>query len=313
MPDAPDSGPEWVEPPSPTLGWLWLVALGATGFLGALGLPAGATPLGTGRLSPGRGAGLAAILVIAGVTLAVGWSLYAAWLTPEVYVGGVTGAEVYALLASMSGSRPSGDLLAWLLFGGLAAGGAAAAVGGLRGLPGGRRQVAAGWPRRLAVVLVAGAGALADMAPAGAWTLLLATLGLAASALAPAAVMACWSERATARGAAGGTGAGLLVFLLLALGGAASQGSLGEGWGSAALAAPAAVAAPVNLLVAWFLRSRGASSARSPLPPGLDGTLGRDAGAAAGGLRALRAQRRGPARLRSRGASARMDRHDHGQ
>ena len=271
VPDAPDSGPEWVEPPSPPLGWLWLVALGVTGFLGALGLPAGAGPVGAGRLSPGRGAGLAAMLVTAGVALAVGWSLYAAWLTPEVYVGGVTGAEVYALLAGMPGSRPSGELLTWLLFGGLAAGGAAAALGGLRALPGGRRHVAAGWPRRLAVVLVAGAAALAEAAPAGAGTLLLATLGLAASALAPAAVLACWSERATARGAAGGAGAGLLVFVLLALGGAVSQESLGEGWGSVALAAPAAVAAPVNLLVAWVLRSRRASSARSPLPPGLEG------------------------------------------
>jgi Na+(H+)/acetate symporter ActP len=104
----------------------------------------------------------------------------------------------------------------------------------------------------------------------GAWSLLLATFGLAASALAPAAVLACWSERATARSAAGGTGAGLLVFLLLALGGAAGQGSLGEGWGSVAAAAPAAVAVPVHLLVAWFLRSRGMSSVRSPLPPGLE-------------------------------------------
>ena len=131
--------------------------------------------------------------------------------------------------------------------------------------------MAARWPGRLAVLLVASAGALAGLVPVGAWTLLLATLGLAASALAPAAVLACWSERATARGAAGGTGAGLLLFLLLALGGAASQGSLGEGWGSLAAAAPAVVAAPVHLLVAWFLRSRGLSSARSPLPPGLEG------------------------------------------
>ncbi|HSD27577.1 MAG TPA: hypothetical protein VLL75_09740 [Vicinamibacteria bacterium] len=266
VPDAPDSGPEWLEPPSRAVGGLWLMALGVTGFLGALGLPTGTTPVGAGRLSPGRGARLAAILVTAGVALAVGWSLYAAWLTPEVYVGGVTGAEVYALPESMPGPRGSGYLLTWFLFGGLAVGGAAAALGGLRG-----RQVAAGWPRRLAVVLVASAGTLVGLVPVGAWTLLLATLGLAASALAPAAVLACWSERATARSASGGTGAGLLVFLLLALGGAATQGSLGEGWGSVASAAPAAVAAPVHLLVAWFLRSRGMSSARSPLPPGLEG------------------------------------------
>jgi hypothetical protein len=270
VPDAPDSGPEWVEPPSRTLGWLWLVALGATGFLGAIGLPTGASPVGAGRLSPRRGAWLAALLVTGGVALAVGWSLYAAWLTPEVYVGGVTGAEVYTLPRSMPESRASGSVLTWALLGGLAVGGAAAALGGLRGLPGTRRQQSGGAPRHLAIALVAGAGTLAGVVPVGAWPLLLAALGLAASALAPAAVLACWSERATARGTAGGAGAGLLVFLLLALGGAAGPGSLGEGWGGVALAAPAAMAVPVNLLVAWFLRSRG-SSARSLLPPALDG------------------------------------------
>jgi hypothetical protein len=270
VPDAPDSGPEWVEPPSRTLGWLWLVALGATGFLGAIGLPTGASPVGAGRLSPRRGARLAALLVTGGVALAVGWSLYAAWLTPEVYVGGVTGAEVYTLPRSMPESRASGSVLTWALLGGLAVGGAAAALGGLRGLPGTRRQQSGGAPRHLAIALVAGAGTLAGVVPVGAWPLLLAALGLAASALAPAAVLACWSERATARGTAGGAGAGLLVFLLLALGGAAGPGSLGEGWGGVALAAPAAMAVPVNLLVAWFLRSRG-SSARSLLPPALDG------------------------------------------
>ncbi len=73
--------------------WPWA----RRGSSGALGLPTGASPVGAGRLSPRRGARLAALLVTGGVALAVGWSLYAAWLTPEVYVGGVTGAEVYTL------------------------------------------------------------------------------------------------------------------------------------------------------------------------------------------------------------------------
>jgi Na+(H+)/acetate symporter ActP len=104
----------------------------------------------------------------------------------------------------------------------------------------------------------------------GAWTLLVLALGLAASTLAPAAVLACWSERATARGLTAGTGAGLAVFLLVAVGGAAGAGGLWEGWGSADTLAPV-FAAPVHALVAWLLRAQRAASRRSPLPPGLEG------------------------------------------
>jgi hypothetical protein len=257
------------------------MALGVTGLLGALGLPTGAASTaaggaggaggGAGRLSPWRGARLAGALVTSGVALTVGWSLYAAWLIPEVYVGGVAGAEIYALPASMPGASASGHLLTWLAFGGLAAGGAAAALGGLRGLPGLQEQVGAGWARRLALALVLGAGMLAYLAPAGAWGVLVAALGLAASGLAPTAVLACWSERATALGAAAGVIAGLAAFLLVVVVGASVQGGLVEGWGGAIVAAPAAIAAPVHLLVAWLLRSRRTPSPRGPLPPGFEG------------------------------------------
>src|SRR5262249_8332413 len=47
VPDAPDSGPEWVEPSSSKLGWLGLLALGVTGLLGAIGLPVGVGPVDT--------------------------------------------------------------------------------------------------------------------------------------------------------------------------------------------------------------------------------------------------------------------------
>jgi hypothetical protein len=188
-----------------------------------------------------------------------------------VYVGGVSGAEVYALLAGGAGSKAFGFPLTWLALGGLAVGAAAAALGGLRGLSGIGRRPATRWPRCLALALVAIAGALACLVPAGAWTLVVAALGLAASALAPAAVLACWSERATARGAAAGAGAGFVVFLLLVLAGILGPEGPGEGWGSIALAAPAMGAVPVHLAVAWILRSRRSPSARSPLPPGLDG------------------------------------------
>ena len=270
VPNAPDSGPEWMEPPARTAGWLWLVALGVTGCFGALGLPTGDTPVGTGPLTPGRSAALAAIIVTSGAALAVGWSLYAAWLTPEVYLGGLTGAEVYTLASTMPGSRASAASLTWLVLGGLALGGAASALGGLRGLPSVRRDVAGRGKRRLALALVASAGALAFWVPLSAWTVLVMTFGLAASALGPAAALACWSERATPQATAGGAGAGLVVFLLAAGAGAALQGSLSEGWGSIAVAAPAALAAPIHLLAAWLLRSRGVASPRSPLPPGLE-------------------------------------------
>jgi hypothetical protein len=266
VPDAPDSGPDWVEPPSRPTGWPWLITLGVTCFLGALGLPTGRTPVSRGRLPPGRGAQLAAVLVILGAALAVGWSLYAVWLTPEVYVGGVAGAEVYGLAEAALGSHAPGPHLTWLAIVGLAAGGAAAALGGLRGLPTVRHEPARGWRRGIALVLVAAAGALACLVPVGAWTLLVAALGLAASALAPAAVLACWSERSTPPGAAAGAAAGLAVFLIVAVAG--PEGA--AGLGGAVTAAPAVVAVPVHLLVAWTLRARRAPSSREGRPPGLE-------------------------------------------
>jgi hypothetical protein len=271
VPNAPDSGPEWMEPPARPAGWLWLVALGVTGCLGALGLPTGDTAVGTGRLAPGRSAALAAIVVAGGVALAVGWSLYAAWLTPEVYVGGITGAEVYTLASTMSGAPASAALLTWLALGGLALGGAASALAGLGGLPSVGRDAAGVRRRRLALGLVATAGALACLVPLGAGTLLVMALGLAAAALAPAAVLSCWSERATPQSTAGGAGAGLVAFAVLAGAGVLTRGGLSEGWGSLVLAAPAALAALIHLLAAWLLRSRGIASPRSPLPPGLEG------------------------------------------
>lgn len=268
VPDAPDSGPDWVEPPSRPAGWLWLTVFGVTGVLGALGLPTGAGLEGTGRLSPAWCARLAAILVAAGVALAVGWSLYAAWLTPEVYVGGVAGAEVYALPGSLP--RPTASLLTWLVLGGLALGSIAAALGSLRGLVDGPGPASGGRRWVLAPALVALAGALACLTSVGAWPLLLWALGLAASALAPAAVLACWSERATARGTVGGAGAGLAAFLLLVAAGALGPAEPPDVWATVALAAPAVVAVPLHLLVAWIARARAVPSARSPLPPGLE-------------------------------------------
>lgn len=270
IPDAPDSGPEWVEPRSRPAGWPWLMALGVTGFVGALGLPIGRIPVGAGRLSPRRSAGLAAGLVTAGVALPVGWSLYALWLTPEVYLGGVSGVEIYTLAASLRESPASGHSLTWLALGGLAVGGAAAVLGCARDLPNAWRDLAGVWARRLGLALVAGAGLLACLAPVDAWTLLLLALGLAASVLAPAAALACWSERATPESVAGGAAAGLAVFLLVTVLGVTNPEDMAAWWGSAVAAAPAVLAVPVHLLAAWILRAREVPSVRNPLPPGLE-------------------------------------------
>src|SRR5262249_61064463 len=110
--------------------------------------PTGDAPVGTGRLAPRRSAALAAIAVICGVALAVGWSLYAAWLTPEVYLGGITGIEVFTLASTMPGSPAFATLLTWLALSGLALGGAAPALAGVRGPPTGPRHPAPGARRR---------------------------------------------------------------------------------------------------------------------------------------------------------------------
>ena len=270
VPDAPDSGPAWVEPPARSTGWVGLVTLGLTGLLGALGLPAGAIRRGVGGLAPRRAAQLAAGLVMAGAALALGWSLYAVWLTPEVYAAGVAGIEVYALPASMARLGEWGTLLAALALGGLALGGAAAALAGLEGLAATEDPApAAGWTRRRAALLVLGLGLLACLTPAGSWALLVLALGVAASALAPAAVLAGWSERATPGGVAAGAAVGLLTFLVVALSGLVSPAGPEDEWRMAIATGPAAVAVPAHVLVAWLLRARRTAAQR--LPPGLGG------------------------------------------
>ncbi len=270
VPDAPDSGPAWVEPPARSTGWLGLVTLGVTGLLGVLGLPAGVIRGGAGRLAPRRAAQLAVGLVMAGAALALGWSLYAVWLTPEVYAAGVAGIEVYALPASMARLGGWGSLLAALALGGLALGGGAAALAGLQGLAATENPAsAAHWTRRRAALLVLGLGLLACLVPAGSWALLVLALGVAASALAPAALLAGWSERATPGGVAAGAAVGLLTFLVVALAGVVSPGGPEDAWRMAITTGPATVAVPAHLLVAWLLRLRRPAAQR--LPPGFGG------------------------------------------
>jgi Na+(H+)/acetate symporter ActP len=123
--------------------------------------------------------------------------------------------------------------------------------------------------RLRAALLVLGAGAFACLAPAGSWAVLLLALGVAASSLAPAAALVGWSRRATPGGVAAGVTVGLLTFVVVATAGVLSTGGPAEQWWSAVAAAPAAVAVPAHILLAWGLRSRRTASQR--LPAGLDG------------------------------------------
>src|SRR5262249_17395784 len=93
IPGAPASGPDWVAPPGPVADGGMLAGLAVTLMLCALGLAGVAGALAPGRRTARAGASL----VVLGVALSLLWGLYAAWLTPEIYAGGVAGPEVYEL------------------------------------------------------------------------------------------------------------------------------------------------------------------------------------------------------------------------
>jgi hypothetical protein len=252
------------------LDWPVVVGLGVTVVLGTLGLgPASGPPAGG---APRPGAGVAAGLVLVGVGLAAVGALQAARLTPEVYAGGVTGSEIFEALPLAAAPGTAGYLWGWLALGGLAAG----AVGALLAGPPARAVAAVVAPRLLPLgaggVIALGA-VVSFLAPAGAWTLLVTALGLAAAVLAPAAVALAWSERAAARAVAAGAGTGLAGFTALAL--LAVAGHDGGSAGLGGLAAwPAALAAPAHALVVWGLRSRRGPAGRGALAPRLGAVPG---------------------------------------
>lgn len=268
VPGAPASGPDWLDPPGPRPDWQTLVGLGVTLLLGPLGLaPVHAALPGTRAVGEGavRAAGA---LVALGLVAAALWALYAAWLTPEVYLGGVAGVEVYLLPASVAALGTGSAPLADLAMLGLAGGGVAAALAALRSVP--RDLAGSGegtaWPT-LAVVAVG--GVLAALTPAGPWPVLVAALGIAASATGPAVVLACWRERLSARGVAVGTSLGLVLFVALGLLGPLALGRVPEtSWLRWLATWPVLVAVPANALATWLLSAAPRPSPRSPLPPG---------------------------------------------
>lgn len=271
VPDAPESGPDWMDPEARPGGRAALVGLLATAVLGAIGLGPGMGAVAGTRLSGGRAVQAAAALAVGAVGLAAGWSLWAAWLTPEVYAGGVTGGEVYELAAALPGLGGARRVLAIAPGAALGAGVLAAGLGALRAVP-----PRGPWSARLAGVVVAGAATLLALQTApGSWPLLLAALGLAAATLGPAVVLTAWSERATAWGLAAGAGAGLACFAALSLAGVTAASGPAGAWGAALGAWPGAVGAALHGAIALAWRSRRSRAAATLLPPGLEAVHGR--------------------------------------
>jgi hypothetical protein len=270
IPGAPRSGIDWAEG-SGGGGWRPLAGLGFTLLIGALGLPAVHAVLPRGRGGDQAGV-LGALLGGIGLAAVALWALYAAWLTPEVYLGGVAGTEVYELPGRLALLGPLGAPLEVLARLGLVGGGLAAAVAALLGAPRGlgaprSRSSRAPGIRPGLVVLAA---VLATVVPLSPWPLLVTACGLAAAGCAPAAVLACWRVRLTASALAVGAAAGLVAFAVLTLLPLTAAGGLahraGLGW---LVAWPAVVAAPLNALIAWLLSLGPRPSPRAPLPPGL--------------------------------------------
>lgn len=257
IPGAPPGGLEWLDPHEHALDWRTLLGLGVSLGLGALGLAPAHAVLGAGRPGGERASPLGATLVVAGCGAAVLWALYAAWLAPEVYMGGVAGGEIYELPALVPGLGAAGLPLRDLALLGLAGGGLAAGTAALAAIP---RVLPAG--PRLGVLVVA--AVLAAATPIGSWPLLVTACGLAASAAAPAAVLGCWRERLGPRAVAVGAGLGLLAFVALAAGRLATPGA--GSWLGWLAAWPAVLALPLNLVVTWLLAAGPRPSPRAPLP-----------------------------------------------
>jgi hypothetical protein len=272
VPGAPPTGAAWLDPPGERADRRALVGLGLTLIAGAAGLaPAHATlPTAGRRRRPAGGESAAigagcALLGAGGVAL---WGLYAVWLTPEIYTGGLVPVEAFELPARARIAHA--DRLSVLPGLALAAGAIAAACGALAALP---RPEAVGLPASrwagsgAAGLALALAGLVAVAAPVSSWALLLSALGLAASTLAPGAVAACWREGLSDRAVILGAAAGGLIFVALSVVGLSAPRALADSPWVAWLAAwPVVVALPANALVAWIVAPATAPAGRGPLP-----------------------------------------------
>ena len=246
IPGAPASGVSWAELPRDPLLPRLLSVLGL-----GLTLVGGASALllyERGRsISP-----VGAVMTGAGYLLALawaqGWAVYAAALTPELFLGGVTPEKLFELPAQGLRAGPGRPLAVWLLLLGgftalLATG---ASLRGLlaRGVEGRRLWVWGG--------MLAGAALLATFWPLDPWRVLLVAFGLGASTLGPLLWIGI-PKRPVALGLA--VGGGLLSFAALAV--LAPLLSDSGGWARTVLSYPALAAGPVTAWLAWVGRRLG--------------------------------------------------------
>jgi hypothetical protein len=272
VPGAPPSGAAWLDPGGTRADGRALAGFGLTLLAGALGLaPAhGAFRTRAGaRGRPGAATALGAGLTVVGGGGVILWGLYAVWLTPEIYAGGVVPVEALELPARLGRLGPAADRVGALPVVALGAGAIAAGWSALEAIPHAGPGSGSVGGRAALLGLALGAG-LAVVAPIASWSLLLLAFGLAASALAPAVVLTAWREGLSARAVAIGTAAGSVVFVALAvLGLAVPGGPAATSWVAWIAAWPAVLALPVNVVVVWLLAPPAAPAARGALPPDL--------------------------------------------
>lgn len=234
VPGAPRSGAAWADGRAGAwlarLGLLLTVAGGGVALLSSTRLVRPSRPV---AIAVGAG-------TLAALAWAQGWGVYGSLGAPEVFLGGVTPARLVEVPGLLFAHGVAGQRLQAMLMMGLLAG-FVAGSGSLRERASGGSR--AGPERDLALwAAVFAAAAVASLRPVDPWTVTLGALGVAASALAAAAVVPASPRVGTAA-----AGLGLGVFSVLsALGwihGAVS------GAAGIVLQYPALVAMPAALLV----------------------------------------------------------------
>ncbi|HSF01971.1 MAG TPA: hypothetical protein VLA62_03100, partial [Solirubrobacterales bacterium] len=188
IPGTPPSGPEWLDPAGPRADWRAAIGLLATLVLGGLGLGPVQAALPAGGADDRAGPLAAAVVALASLGTLL-WALYALWLTPELYVGGLAAFEPYLMPAGVPHLGDLGALLAPLALAAVALAGVSSgliALGAFRvvaklateaNLEGpGRVLKSSPWSlggmagRGTALLAGAAAGALAILVPLDAWT-----------------------------------------------------------------------------------------------------------------------------------------------
>jgi len=246
VPGAPSSGIAWADGRRGDSSRRWGLLLTLTG--GALALIGfGAA----GRISRG---GMAAVGsgLLAAFAWGIGWAVYCALGSPDIFLGGVALERLVRPPSLLSWTAGGGRVvLALVPVAGLASFFASSValrerIGGLDVTGGGEIGHDLGlWSA------IIGAAAMASLWPTEPWALVLIALGLAASTLAPAVLLP--PPEARARWGTWAGFVGLAVFGSLALPGQWTGGG-SPGWVGLPLAYPAVVAAPAAALVLRLAR-----------------------------------------------------------